>query len=91
MHRHKSKVAIIIDAETEVNLIRNVHGIIFAISAQILGCVDNSSLEALRPATCSRDLEILFNAQHDCAEVDRSGSREQVAGRRDLNCQQALV
>ena len=55
-----------------------------------LGCVDNSSSEGLRPATCSRDPEILLNTQHDCTETDRSGSREQVAGRRDLNCQHAL-
>ena len=56
-----------------------------------LGAVDNSSSEALRPATCSRDPEILLNAQHYCTEIDRSGSREQVAGRRHLNCQQTLM
>ena len=56
-----------------------------------LGRVDNSSSEGLRPATCSRDPEILLNTQHDCTETDRSGSREQVAGRRDLNCQHALM
>ena len=47
-----------------------------------LGAVDNSSSEALRPATCSRDPEILLNAQHYCTEIDRSGSRGQAAGRR---------
>jgi len=56
-----------------------------------LGSVDNSSSEGLRPATCSRDPEILLNAQHDCTEIDRAGSREQVAGRRDSNCQQPLI
>ena len=59
-------------------------------SGDLIGCVDNSSSEGLRPATCSRDPEILLNTQHDCTETDRSGSREQVAGRRDLNCQHAL-
>ena len=55
-----------------------------------LGRVDNSSSEGLRPATRSRDPEILLHAQAYCTELDRTGSREQVAGRRDLNCQQAL-
>ena len=58
--------------------------------AEIVGSVDNSSSEGLRPATCSRDPEILLNAQHDCTEIDRAGSREQVAGRRDSNGQQTL-
>ena len=57
----------------------------------MLGSVDNSSFEALRPAASPRDPEILLNAQHSCTEIDRAGSREQVAGRRDLNCQQPLV
>ena len=69
-------------------LITQVNSIVT--SAHKLGCVDNSSSEGLRPATCSRDPEILLNTQHDCTETDRSGSREQVAGRRDLNCQHAL-
>ena len=56
----------------------------------MLGRVDNSSSEDLRPATRSRDPEILLHAQAYCTELDRTGSREQVAGRRDLNCQQAL-
>ena len=56
----------------------------------IVGRVDNSSSEGLRPATRSRDPEILLHAQAYCTELDRTGSREQVAGRRDLNCQQAL-
>jgi len=58
--------------------------------AKQLGSVDNSFSEALRPATCSRDQENLLNAQHYCTEIDRSGSREQVAGRRHLKCQQPL-
>ena len=33
--------------------------------------------------------EILLNTPHYCTETDRSGSREQVAGRRDMKCQQA--
>jgi hypothetical protein len=33
----------------------------------------------------------LLNTQHDCTNTDRAGSREQVAGRRGLNCQHALV
>jgi len=56
-----------------------------------IGPVDNSYIEDRRPATCSRDPEILLNAQHYCTEMDRSGSREQAEGRRDLNCQQNLV
>jgi len=55
-----------------------------------LGSVDNSYSEGLRPATRSRDPEILLNAQRYRTEIDRSGSREQVAGRRDPNCQQTL-
>ena len=54
------------------------------------GRVDHSSSEGLRPTTCSRDREILLNAQHDCTEIDRAGSREHVAGRRDSNAQQIL-
>ncbi len=57
----------------------------------ILGRVDNSLFERLRPAACPRDPEILLHAQAYCTELDRTGSREQVAGRRDLNCQHALV
>jgi hypothetical protein len=56
-----------------------------------LGVVDNSSFEALRPAACPRDPEILLKAQDNCTEIDRSGSRGQAAGRRDLNCQQTLI
>jgi len=59
--------------------------------SELLGSVDNSYSESLRPATCSRDPEILLNAQRYCTEIDRSGSREQVAGRRDPNCQQTLT
>ena len=55
-----------------------------------IGRVDNSLFERLRPAACPRDPEILLHAQAYCTELDRTGSREQVAGRRDLNCQQAL-
>ena len=58
---------------------------------KMLGRVDNSSSEGLRPATRSRDPEILLHAQAYCTELDRTGSREQVAGRRDLNCQQTLI
>ena len=56
-----------------------------------LGRVDNSLFERLRPAACPRDPEILLHAQAYCTELDRTGSREQVAGRRDLNCQQTLA
>jgi len=56
----------------------------------VLGAVDNSYLEGRRPATCSRDPEISLNAQAYCTELDRNGSREQVAGRRNLNRQQIL-
>jgi FMN phosphatase YigB (HAD superfamily) len=58
---------------------------------EYVGSVDNSSSEALRPAACPRDPEILLNAQTSCAEIDRTGSRGQAAGRRDLNCQQTLT
>jgi ATP-binding cassette subfamily C protein len=55
-----------------------------------IGPVDNSSLGPLRPATCSRDPEIQDHSRSLCIDQDRSGSREQVAGRRSLNCQQTL-
>ena len=61
------------------------------VTEKILGRVDNSFFERLRPAACPRDPEILLHAQAYCTELDRTGSREQVAGRRDLNCQQALA
>ena len=57
---------------------------------KILGRVDHSSSEGLRPATRSRDPEFLLNTQHDCTNTDGAGSRKQVAGRRGLNCQHAL-
>ena len=56
-----------------------------------LGAIDHSSFEALRPATGSRDPEILLNAQHDCTETDRPGSRKPVAGRSLLDGQQTLA
>ncbi len=56
-----------------------------------LGFVDNSSFEDLPPVACPWDPEILLNAQHYGPEIDRYGSREQVVGRRDRNCQQTLV
>ena len=65
----------------QVNLVRK---------SPLLGRVDNSFPEVLRPTTCARDPEILLNAQHYCTEMDRSGSRAQVVARRDLNCQQTL-
>lgn len=37
-----------------------------------LEAIDNSSSEALRSATCSKDPEMLLNAQQDCTETDRS-------------------
>ena len=55
-----------------------------------LGFVDNSSYAVLRPATCSRDPEILPNAQSSCTKMSRSTPREQVAGRRFMNCQQTI-
>ena len=51
----------------------------------ILGSVDNSTSDAQRPATCSRDPVIRLNAQAYCTESDRNGSREQVVGRRNLS------
>lgn len=46
------------------------------------------------PAACLQDhpknLEILLNAQHSHMEIDLSGSCKQVAGRRNLDCQQQL-
>ncbi len=55
-----------------------------------LGPANNSPSEGLRPATCSRDPEILSNAKDDGTEIEKFGSREQVAGRRNLNCKQHL-
>jgi hypothetical protein len=52
---------------------------LFLCSHARLGRVDNSLFEALRPATCSRDPEILLNAQHYCTEIDRADR-----GRNDL-------
>lgn len=43
-----------------------------------------------RSATCLRDPAILLHTQYDCTETVRSGSREQVAGRRSLDGQQTL-
>jgi len=56
-----------------------------------LRTVYSSSPESLRPATCSRDPEILINTQDYCTEIERNGSREQVAGRRELDGQPTLV
>jgi hypothetical protein len=55
-----------------------------------IGFVDNSTFEARRPGACPRDPEILLNAQAYCAWIENTGSRRQAAGRRDLNCQNAL-
>ncbi len=57
----------------------------------ILGLVNNSPSEGLRPATCSRDPEILLNVKDGGPETDQSGSREQVAGRRNSNYKQSLI
>ncbi len=45
---------------------------------------------ARRPVACSQDPEILLYKQTYHTEIDRNGSREQVAGRRNLKCQQTL-
>ena len=55
-----------------------------------LEAVDNLSSKHLRPTTCSRDPKILPDEQHLRILLDRTGSLEQVAGRRDLNSQNAL-
>ncbi len=55
-----------------------------------LGPVDNSSFENRRPATYSRDPEILLHAKANCTALIHDGSRGQAAGRRDMNCQQTL-
>jgi tRNA A37 threonylcarbamoyladenosine biosynthesis protein TsaE len=55
-----------------------------------LGSVDNSSSDALRPAACPLDPEILLNAQTSCKDIARTGSSGQAAGLTDLNCQQTL-
>ncbi len=55
-----------------------------------VGPVDNSSFENRRPATCSRDPEILFHAKANCTAIVYDGSCGQAAGRRDMNCQQTL-
>ncbi len=57
---------------------------------QILKSVEISSLEARRPATCSRDPAVLLDKRIYSTEIDLNGSREQVAGRRNLKCQQTL-
>jgi len=53
--------------------------------------IDNLSFESRSPATCSRDPELFLNTQEYCRDSDRNGSREQVAGRRIMNCQQTLI
>ena len=55
-----------------------------------LRAVDNSLSEALRPATCSQDPGILMNKQTFCNKSAPNRSREQVAGRRNMKCQQTL-
>lgn len=55
-----------------------------------LGAVDISTFEARRPAACPRDPEGLHKAKACCTGIDRTGSREQVAGCRNLKCQQPL-
>ncbi len=40
---------------------------------ELLESVDNSSSEALRPATCSRDPKILRNAKAYRTKIDRAG------------------
>ena len=60
--------------------------LIIKIWVTVLERVDKSYFKALRPAACPRDPEILLSAQARCALIDRTGSRGQAAGRRDLNC-----
>ena len=91
-----NELALDLDVDFVVDIIpRNNNQSIRASVSQLgmfgVGRVENSSSEGLRPATRSRDPEILLNTQHDCTETDRSGSRERVAGRRDLNCQHVLI
>ena len=59
-------------------------------SSQKPEAVDNSSSEALRPATSSRDPEILISTQTDCIQKDKNGPRDLFAGRRGANDQQTL-
>ncbi|MDP3560667.1 MAG: hypothetical protein Q8R83_00605, partial [Legionellaceae bacterium] len=39
---------------------------------------------------CPRDPEILLNTKFYCTAIDRTGSRGQAAGRRNMNCEQTL-
>lgn len=55
-----------------------------------LRSVDALSLRARRPVTCSRDHEMSCNERVLCSYKNRLGSREQVAGRRNSDCQQVL-
>ena len=65
---------------------------------KVLGSVDISTFEALRPAASPRDPGILLNAQACCTEIARTRSRGQAAGRRiraiidqNMKCQQTLA
>ena len=62
-----------------------------AIRLRDLDSVDNSSSDGLSAADSPRDPNILLNAQQDYTERARSLSLGEVAGRRDLNGQDAIV
>lgn len=58
---------------------------------KLLGSDDHSCLDTRRPAARPRDPEISRNAPENGNLIDPIGSREQVAGRRNLNYQQNLL
>ncbi len=62
-----------------------------SLSHSVLGRAYISPSEGPRPSTCSRDQEILVNAKDDGTELEQSGSREHVAGRRNSNCKQTIL
>ncbi len=55
-----------------------------------LGRIDNSSFENRRPATCSRNPEILPHAKANCTAIVHDGSCGHAAGRRDMKCKHTL-
>jgi predicted acyltransferase len=72
-------------------LLGNLTGIWLFSQHSKLEHVDNSSKLADFPRFMRRIQRILNYKPHVCSIQDRTGSREQVAGRRNLSCQQPLI
>ena len=79
IYPHTEANSVIDERSLDSRLTEIKHSII-----ELLGSVDTSTFEVPRPATGSRDPEILPNAQQNCTVIERSGSREQVAGSREM-------